>query len=123
MKILNLVLAIMFVVFAFLQVNDPDPLLWIGIYGAMAILCVLAAFRMFYKWVILALLVAFVGYAIYLFPGVQEWLAQDDKSVLFDDLAKMQYPFVEDSREFLGLVICMVVLIMHLFQAGRSRPA
>ena len=121
MKILNLVLAVMFVGFAFLQVNDPDPLLWIAIYGATAVLCILAAFRMFYKWVILALLVAFVVYAVLLFPGVQEWLAQDDKSVLFDDLAKMQYPFIEESREFLGLLICMAVFVMHLFQSRKGR--
>jgi hypothetical protein len=41
--------------------------------------------------------------------------------MLFDDIAKMQYPYIEESREFLGLVICILVLVMHLF-AARARP-
>jgi hypothetical protein len=43
-----------------------------------------------------------------------EWWAQDDKSVLFDDIAKMQHPYIEESREFLGLMICCLVLLIHI---------
>jgi hypothetical protein len=34
---------------------------------------------------------------------------------LFDDLAKMQFPYVEETREFLGLLISILVLIFQGF--------
>ena len=37
MKIVNILLAIMFLAFTYLQFNDPDPVIWILIYGAMAL--------------------------------------------------------------------------------------
>jgi hypothetical protein len=119
MRILNLVLAVMFVIFAFLQVNDPDPLIWILIYGLLAASCVMAAFNVFMPKALAVLGVILLAYSVYYFPGVTEWLRSDDKSMLFDDLAKMQYPYIEESREFLGLLICVAVLVMHLVRWKR----
>lgn len=121
MKIVNLVLAVMFLVFAFVQINDPDPILWILIYGVMAVICVLAAFGYSSRLAMVILLVGFFAYSIVLLPGLREWLAQDDKSVLFDDIAKMQHLYIEESREFLGLVICIIVLIIYLVRTGLSK--
>ena len=117
MKILNLILAVMFIVFAFVQINDPDPVVWILIYGTMAVACVLAAFDQYYPKVLLGLLIVYAAYSIVFFSGVTEWLRSENKSMLFDDIAKMQYPYIEQSREFLGLVICMLVLVLHLVRA------
>lgn len=122
MKVLNLVLAVMFVIFAFVQVNDPDPVVWILIYGAMAVACILAAFDHYYPIVSVGVLIIFVAYSFVSFSGVVEWLQSDDKSMLFDDIAKMQYPYIEESREFLGLFICIIVLIMHLVRARKKNP-
>ena len=119
MKILNFILALLFLVFAFVQVNDPDPILWILIYGNMAVLCVLAMFSLHYKKWILGTGVLYLIYAAFLFPGAWEWLQSPDRSLLFDDLAKMQYRYIEETREFLGLVICIAVLILHFVRAKR----
>lgn len=117
MKIVNLILAVMFVAFAFVQINDPDPVLWILIYGLMAVVCILAAFNIYYK---IPLIILLVGYSVYVFiliPGFREWLAQEDRSVLFDDVMKMQYQYIEDAREFLGLIICITVVIVQLVRS------
>lgn len=114
MKVLNLVLAAMFILFAFVQVNDPDPVLWIVIYGLMAVACILAAFGNYYPKALTVLLLVYLAYSFFLIPGVFEWLRSEDKSLLFDDIAKMQYPYIEVAREFLGLVLCILVLTMHL---------
>lgn len=119
MRIVNLILAVMFVIFAFVQVNDPDPLIWILIYGLMAAACVLAAFDMYMPKVLAVFAVILIAYAVYYFPGVSEWLRSDKKVLLFDDIAKMQYPYIEESREFLGLMICVAVLAMHLVRWKR----
>lgn|SRR5690606_982896 len=121
MRILNFVLAIMFLVFAFIQVNDPDPIIWILIYGAMAVICVMAAFQYYPRKVLLTLGLVYIGFSIYYFPGVMEWLHQEDRSELFDNLAKMEHWYIEEAREFLGLAICLVVLVFQYIRANRAR--
>jgi uncharacterized membrane protein len=116
MKILWFILAIMFLVFAFLQINDPDPVVWILIYGAMAVTCVLAMFKMYYPKIMIALAVIYVGYSILLVPGLIAWWRAPNRSLLFDDLAKMEHLYIEESREFLGLMICLFVLGLIAFQ-------
>lgn len=120
MRIVNFALALMFVVFASLQVNDPDPIIWITIYGIMAVLCVMAAFSFYPRKFIIVVGVAYLIYSIYYFPGLREWLQTDDKARLFDNLAKMEFSYIEESREFLGLMICEAVLIMHLIRSRRK---
>lgn len=120
MKFVNLLLALMFMVFAFVQINDPDPVVWILIYGSMAAVCILAAFKIYYRVVLLIMLAIFVVYSVVFFNGVMEWFSQPDKSVLFDDVMKMQHPYIEESREFLGLMICIVVLAIHLILSTKK---
>ena len=119
MKIFNFILAALFLVFAFVQVNDPDPLLWILIYGAMAVLAVLAMFNIYYRPVIIALLVLYVAYSLVYIPGVKEWMQQEDKTDLFDNVAKMNHLYIEEAREFLGLWICIAVLIFYVIRSRK----
>ncbi len=123
MRILNYILALMFMVFAFVQVNDPDPILWILIYGAMAITAILAAFEFYATKFIIALLVVYVLYSLVYVPGVMEWLQTDNKAALFDDVAKMEHLYIEEAREFLGLLICEIVLVFYLIRSLRVRKA
>lgn len=118
-RIVNFLLAVMFLAFAFVQVNDPDPIIWILIYGVMAVLAIMAIFEFYPRKVIIGLLIVFVIYSLMFGRGVMEWLQQDDKAMLFDDVAKMQYPYVEEAREFLGLMICIAVLLFYLTKSRR----
>lgn len=68
MKILNLVLAALFIIFAFVQLNDPDPVLWIFIYGVMAVACVLAAFSAYYPMILAGLFLVYLAYSFF-FPA------------------------------------------------------
>lgn len=113
----------MFLAFAALQVNDPDPILWILIYGVMAVVSVMAIFDYYNRWLMAGLGAVFLVYMIILFPGVAEWFRQPDKSVLFDDVLKMEFPYIEESREFLGLLINQVVLALGLFRSFRRKAA
>lgn len=125
MRILNFLLAIMFLVFAFLQINDPDPVIWILIYGIMAVYCVMAMFEFYPQYVLIASAAIYVLYSLnYVKGGVMVWLQQDNKTELFDDLAKMEHPYIEETREFLGLMICVAVLIFYIIRSRKiRRPA
>lgn len=119
--IIHAVLALMFLLFAIVQFNDPDPLIWILVYGAMVVVTVMAAFRYFNRWLLRALLLLFIAYSTLFVSGFWYWLTHQDKGALFDDLAKMQYPYVEETREFLGLIICIIVLASYLVIAPKQR--
>jgi hypothetical protein len=114
-KILSAIFGVMFLAFTVVQFNDPDPILWIVIYGAMVVVSVMAFFNIYYKALIIALAVGYGIYAILLFSSAITWMKSADRSLLFDDIAKMQYPYIEETREFLGLLICMAVLSLYFF--------
>lgn len=123
MRVVNFLLAVVFLIFAFLQINDPDPLIWILIYGAMAVVCIMAMFSFYPLRFMFILLVVYVGYSVTYFDGVSEWLRQDNKAALFDNLAKMEHWWIEEAREFLGLMICVVVLVGYIIKARRRQLA
>jgi hypothetical protein len=87
----------------------------------MAAICILATFNKYYKIVMVILAVGYLIYGIILFPGLLEWLQTENKSLLFDDIAKMQHLYIEESREFLGLVICLAVLTVYWFRSTNSK--
>ena len=120
MRIVNFLLAVMFMIFAFLQVNDRDPVVWILIYGVMAVFSIMAIFEFYPMKFLIGVLVLFILYSFVYIPGVLEWLRQDNKAALFDDIAKMQHPYIEEAREFLGLLICIVVLVVYVIRSGKS---
>lgn len=120
MRIVNFILAAMFLVFAFVQVNDPDPVIWILIYGTMAVLSIMAIFEYYQRKFLIGLLVLFIAYSFVYIPGIVEWLRHDNKADLFDDVAKMEHLYIEESREFLGLVICIAVLVFHLIRSRKK---
>ena len=83
MRVLCGVLALLLILFAAAQLNDPDILFWAAIYGAGAVWCGLAAFRpaLLQTGVARALLVvslclAVWGVVVY-FPDVERWWSID----------------------------------------------
>ncbi|HCW06785.1 MAG TPA: hypothetical protein DGG95_05405 [Cytophagales bacterium] len=122
MKIFNWFFALAFLGFASLQYNDPDPYVWIPIYLAMTIFCVAITLRPISKTIYLLLSFVYFVYMAILSPSVMNWLNSDDRSMLFDEFAKMQNIYIEETREFLGLAICLAVLGINFFLAKRQTP-
>jgi hypothetical protein len=123
MRILNFILALMFLAFAFVQINDPDPVVWILIYGAMATISIMAIFKYYPRKFMIAALVVYLAYGVYTLiyhRGVLEWLQSENKSDIFDDVKKMENLYIEESREFLGLMICIGVLIFYMVRSFRK---
>ena len=71
----------------------------------------------------IAVLVLYLAYGVYTLiyhPGVLEWLQSENKSDIFDDVKKMENLYIEESREFLGLMICIGVLIFYMVRSLRK---
>ncbi|MBX2901635.1 MAG: transmembrane 220 family protein [Cyclobacteriaceae bacterium] len=115
-KFNNTILALLFLLFAAVQLNDPDPALWVVIYLNMVVICVWAMFRTPNKYWLWISGAAYLVYALILLPGAWQWIQSPDRSLLFDDLAKMQFPYIEETRECLGLLICVVVIAWQLWK-------
>jgi len=115
MKIFNLIFAFIFLIFATLQYNDPDPFVWIFIYGMMTLTCALAAWGKFYNKTALALALIYLIYAVALAPSAWRLFTSNEPSLLFDGLAKMQNTYIEETRECLGLLTCLAVLAIDYF--------
>lgn len=121
MKILKIFFAVLFLTFVVVQFNDPDPLMWIIVYGAMVVISVMAFFRRYPLGVMTAMAAGYLIMTVLHFDGFTDWLASPDRRLLFDDLAKMQYPYIEEAREFLGLLICVAVLIFYFYLSKREQ--
>lgn len=122
MKIFNVVFCVLFVLFAALQLNDPDPFIWMPIYLYGALFCALAAVGKYYKgWYLFGIL-AFLGYAVYLFftkDGVLSWMTEHHAENIAGTM-KAEKPWIEDTREFFGLFILIVVLLINYVNTGQK---
>lgn len=121
MKIVKIFFAVLFLLFVVVQFNDPDPLLWIIVYGAMVFVSVLSVKERYPLKLMTVMAGGFLIMTILYFDGFYEWLNSADRSLLFDDLAKMQFEYIEEAREFLGLLICLAVLIFYFYLSKRSQ--
>ncbi len=115
MKLFNYLFVFIFITFAALQYNDLDPYLWIPIYFYPAILCFLAAREKFNKNAYVGGFIFFSIYAIYKLldqNGVIDWLRFHNASNIAATM-KADQPWIEESREFFGLVIIIIVLLIN----------
>ena len=123
MKIFNIIFAVLFVLFAALQYNDPDPYIWVPIYLYAAVLCWQASRNKFYPKAFIAGIAVYSVYAVYkIFDtnGLLDWINLHDAENITETM-KADKPWVEESREFFGLVILIVVLVIDLVYARRRK--
>ena len=123
MKVFNLLFCLLFVFSAALQYNDPDPYIWMPIYMYGAILCWLVFRNKYYPKAYLIGIAVYIVYAIGLFfwkNGVLDWVTKHNA----EDIAatmKAEKPWIEETREFFGLLILVVVLLVNYFYSRKRR--
>lgn len=115
MRVVKIVLSLMFLAFAAWQINDPDPILWIIVYGAMMVVSIMTIFERYPTGIMIVMAAGYLVLSIQYFDGFAEWLGSADRSLLFDDIAKMDHLYIEEAREFMGLLINIVALVLYFF--------
>lgn len=109
-KFFNWFFVLVFVAFAALQYNDPDPLVWISVYGVAALICLVALTkRNHYGYHILFFLFTAI-WAFVQWPPVFEGFGED---VITKNM--------ELARESGGLIICAVVALVNGVVAYRIK--
>jgi len=113
-RFFKLFLGVLFLAFAYLQFNDPDPALWMIIYGTVGVVCILAATRGISRRLLLAFIALLLVYAATLFPGFWTWLTSSGKEELFGEMV-YEKAYIEETREFLGLLMAVGALVYVYF--------
>lgn len=112
-KISSIFWALVFIVFAVFQINDPDAMIWILIYGAAALMSILVLLNKSSRLVLWVSLIALLAGAFMLWPDSFEGLRLKEG---------MYTPVIEEARESLGLLIAAISMAWHLFvsKAGQT---
>jgi hypothetical protein len=118
----NAIMLMLFLFAAAVQFNDPDPAIWIGIYGTAAVVCVLEIRRRTPVWMPVAVAIIALVWAGTLYYGARnvpimslfaEWEMRDVR--------------VEEAREMYGLAIVagwmIVIAAVKSTRASRRRDA
>ena len=112
MKVFNIVFCILFLISAALQYNDVDPYVWIPLYGYGAWVCYMAAKGRYLIWSFALGIVVYLALVVYYLifkHGAVDWLQHHAAKDLVQSM-KADKPWIEETREVLGLLILIAVL-------------
>ena len=120
MKAFNLILACFFFIFAALQFNDsPDDIwYWVLIYASVGAISAFAAFGKYNIWVLILIAAAILYQLFRIGPAFLHWIHLGMPSIV----GKMEAssPHIEYVREFIGLLLCLGVVIFHSVRAVKN---
>ena len=110
MRIFSYILGVVFVLFAGVQLNDPDPTLWVLAYLVTAMIAFMFPHKKPNKWLLLILASAYLIGTILLFPpSLGSWISAEEQSKSLG----MTLPGLEEARESMGLFLCFLVLVFY----------
>lgn len=115
LKSANFIFALVLLFFAALQINDPDPLFWIGLYGIAALGPLLTLFGRPFNSAVFWLAIGYclAGVAQTLGGGL-EFLTHAGQEPLMQDM-NPEKPYIEEAREVIGSLIGLAILALHSF--------
>ena len=100
----------LFLLFAIVQWNDPDPLIWMIFYGVMSLIYILLALgKKFAFYLSVLMLTVSVVYMGFILPEIIKWIKDGMPSIV--QSMKATIPSIEYTREFLGLLLCLIACI------------
>ena len=111
LKTISLLFCLLFLAAAALQWNDPDPLIWIVLYGLAAVVSFFYFIGRRHFWITLLFGLIYLIWAIVLWPDTWEGI----------NLGEGNIANIERARESLGLMI--MAFIMFLYAAFRPRTS
>ena len=118
LKILNLIFLAAFALSVLVQFNDPDPVAWIIIYCAAALLCVLQHLDKVPALFPATLIVIAITWIVLLLPSIINGVPWAD---IFDSL-NMKSKSVEEAREIGGLALIVFWSAVTLAIGLKEKP-
>lgn len=110
--VVNIFFCLAFLGFAYLNLNDPDPWMWVTLYLVPAFFCGALVYNRVYPKLYLLFITIFTimaGYYFFTPDGVWDWLVKYHQANIVGQM-HADKPYIEQTREFLGLAIVIAVL-------------
>lgn len=115
--IANGLMLVLFATAAVVQLNDPDPMLWVGLYGVGAAACALFAAGWLPRW---GAAVLATGYVL---GGLAMLLPILGPEAFYDTTGQEMMGLMETSREMMGLLIMAGWTGFLTWRLGRQETA
>lgn len=114
-RMVNIILFVIFSLFAFVQLNDPDSIVWFILYAITAFICLYANYKSISKPFLIVFTIGLLAYASWHFSYFEDWLQTENKEAIFGEMI-YEKPYLEGSREFLGLIIAASAILYQIMQ-------
>lgn len=121
----NIFFCLSFIGFAYLNLNDVDPYIWVPLYLVPAYFCGAIVYNKFYPKLYLLFIAVFTVYAGYYFfcaDGVLDWIIKYNEANIVGQM-HADKPYIEQTREFFGLAIVIFVLLGDYLAVRKSRTS
>ena len=115
-KILHFLFTATLLVFASLQFNDPDPIVWVSLYVICALVPTLLLFNKFYRAIFFVAVAACTIQLIIGAPGAYQYFLHMAQEPLMQGM-NAEKPYIEECREFLGAFIALTLIILSAAMA------
>ncbi|PRY11217.1 transmembrane family 220 protein [Pontibacter ummariensis] len=116
-KILAVCFGIAFLTFVVVQYNDPDPVIWMAVYGMAALLSFAAAFNKANDTLLGIAAALYAAGGVYMWPNMYEGITIGDGDIRN----------IEEARESFGLFLCTIAfssyILLNLYDRRLKRKA
>ena len=127
LTVVNVIVALLFAAFAWLQRNDIDPAiyhqasrmdaaLWLVFYALIAVLFLLTIFFRIPRWLLVVALIACLVEMAVTFPGLRDNLFGGERFDMTGVSMSAEDPRIELTREFFGAFIAFLGVLGLLIQ-------
>jgi len=114
MRIISYIIGIIFVLFAVVQLNDPDFMIWVAAYMIPATLAFVFPHKKQNRIFLGILALIYLVAAISLFPpSISKWISVEEEAQSLG----MKLPGIEEARESMGLFICFLAISFFWFKS------
>ena len=110
-RIIDMGIVVLMILFAAVQFNDNDGIIWIAAYLAVALAAMLHYIGKSSKFFNRSLLVLYVLVLSYYMPQLVAWFADGMPSIVGSMQAST--PYIELVREAGGILICILVMLYY----------
>ncbi len=119
-KTIHLLFALTLVAFAYLQLNDPDPVVWTLFYLICAVVPLLELINKrnrYVFWIAVGLCILDLGIYTH---GASTYYLHSNEEALMQSMNPAK-PYIEEAREFLGSLIALVLINISYWLGSKTR--
>jgi transmembrane protein TMEM220 len=117
-RVADVLFLLMFAMSVAVQVNDPDPFVWMAIYGVAAIACLLSLLNRLPRWLPMIIATGAILWSLSILPRVLGKVPFGDMFAAWE----MKDIGVEESREMYGLMLVAAWMLVLVWRSrGQTR--